>query len=235
MAFLRKSSTSALLAALLFGLGMGGAVAVAQHDEEDAHGEVGAHGDEHAEGEHGEAHAAGVELDPSRLIGQLVNFALWAGILWYMLKDRIPAFLASRRATIVSELDEAKRMKEEAERKFAEYSERIENLDSELDRMRAEMKQGGLSERDRIVAEAASRGEKMRAEARFLVEQQMKQLKEDLTREAIEAAIGAAEKILRDKTGAPDQERLATEYLDRLSSQLKDGQLKDGPSTPGSA
>lgn len=102
--------------------------ALAQHDEHgDGHdeavveheatheGEAG----EHGEGEHGEAH--GVELDGARLAGQIINFLLWAGILWYLLKDRLPAFLASRRAGIVTELDEAKRLKEEAERKFAEY------------------------------------------------------------------------------------------------------------------
>jgi len=175
--------------------------------------------------DHGEAHASG--LDYGRLMGQVVNFLLWAGILYWLLKDRLPAFLASRRAGIVGELDEAKRMKEEAERKFAEYSERIENLDAELDRMREQMTKGGHAERERIVADAAARGEKIRAEARFLVGQQMKQLREDLTREAVEGAVNAAEKILRERTAAPDQERLATEYLERLAVQLKDGALKN--------
>lgn len=225
-----RSTGHALLLAMLLGASFGGASAFAQHEEEghgvEAHGAAD-HEEGHAEGGHEEGGHEGVVLDGSRLFGQFFNFALWAGILWYLLKDRIPAFLATRRSTIVSELEDAKRMKAEAERKYEQYSERIENLDSELARMREEMKKGSLAERDRIVAEAANRGEKMRAEARFLVEQQMKQLKEDLTREAIEAAIGAAEKMLREKTAAPDQERLATEYLERLSAQLGDGQLKD--------
>lgn len=96
--------------------------------------------------------------------------------------------------------------------------------------MRREMKKGGLAERDKIVADAAARSEKLHAEARFLVEQQMKQLKDDLTREAIEAAIGAAEKILKERTQAADQERLANEYLERLGTQLKNLETKDGPS-----
>lgn len=212
----------------------------AGHAEEGGHADEG-HGDEAAHGghdehgdDHGEAHAA--ELDMPRLAGQIINFLLWAGILFWMLKDRLPAFLANRRMTIQGELDEAARMKAEAERKYAEYSERIENLDSELDRMREEMRKGGLAERDRIVADAASRGEKMRAEARFLVEQQMKQLREDLTREAIEAAVSAAEGILRERTldpasGASEQQRLATDYLDRLAVQLKDGALRTGEPT----
>lgn len=213
----------------------------AQHGEHDE--AVVEHGDAHEGGEHeagvheeghdGGAHAEhGVELEPNRLIGQLVNFAIWAGLLWYLLKDRIPAFLTSRRATIMTELDEAARMKAEAERKFAEYEARIENLDEELGRMRSEMQKGGLAERSRIVEEAARRGEKLHAEAKFLVEQQMKQLREDLTREAIEAAIGAAERILKERTATPDQERLANEYIERLSGQLtatSPAKRKDGP------
>ncbi len=104
---------------------------------------------------------------------------------------------------------------------FDEYTARIDNLDAELDTMRAEMREGGLAERNRIVEDAARRAEKMRAEAKFLIEQQMKTLREELTREAIEAAIGAAEKILRDGAAQPDQERLATAYIGQLERQLK--------------
>ena len=47
--------------------------------------------------------------------------------------------------------------------------------------------------RDRIVAEAEARATRMRDDTRFVIEQQMKQLRADLTREAIEAAVNAAE------------------------------------------
>ena len=243
MTRLRSTLHALVLATLL----AGPSSALAQHEEgahgEAAHGEAGhgeeghgeeGHGEEghgevgHGEEGHGETH--GVELDFARLTGQLINFALWAGILWYLMKDRLPAFLSSRRAGIVTELDEAKRLKDEAERKFAEYEARISNLDAELAQMRSEMQRGGLAERDKMVADASARSEKLRAEARFLVEQQMKQLRDDLTREAIEAAIGAATKILVERTQPADQERLANEYLERIATQMKSTQQKDGPS-----
>lgn len=179
------------------------------------HGEAGGHG----EGEHGAVHEP--EWDYTRLSGQLLNFAIWAALLIYVIRTRVPGYLAGRKAALVEGLEEARRMKDEAERKVDEYTARIDNLDAELDRMRAEMREGGLAERNRIVEDAALRAEKMRAEAKFLIQQQMKTLREELTREAIEAAIGAAEKILREKAAAPDQERLATEYLGHLERQLK--------------
>jgi F-type H+-transporting ATPase subunit b len=109
-------------------------------------------------------------------------------------------------------------MKLAAEAKYAEYSKRIDNMDAELSRVRDDMKKAGLEERDRLVKDASDKSEKMRAEARFLIDQQMKELKETLTREAIESAVSAAERILRERTTAADQQRLANEYLDQIKS-----------------
>lgn len=210
------------LAALVLGLGVAALPvrAVAQHGEEAApHGEAADHGEADAHGDHGAVHEP--EWDYTRLAGQLVNFGIWAFLLVYVIRSRAPGFLGARRAALVEGLEEARRIKEEAERKVEMYTSRIDNLDAELDRLRAEMQEGGKAERDRIVKDAADRAAKMHAEAKFLIEQQMKSLREELTREAIEAAVGAAEKILREKAGATDQERLATEYLAQLEQQLK--------------
>lgn len=219
MKTLARSALTVLAIPLAVGL-LAPAGVLAQHEDEHASaGEE--HGDEHAAAAaHGAADHHEPVWDYTRLAGQLVNFAIWLALLVYFVRTRAPGFLATRRASLVEGLEEARRMKEEAERKVEEYSARIDNLDAELDKMRAEMKQGGLSERDRIVKDAAARAEKMHDEAKFLVQQQIKTLREELTREAIEAAIGAAEKILREKAGA-DQERLATEYLGQLDRQLK--------------
>jgi F-type H+-transporting ATPase subunit b len=182
---------------------------LAQHDtEEEGVHEEGAH-EEHVP-----------EWNVTRLAGGFLNFAVWAGLVIYGLSKIVPPFLAKRRAGIVDGLEEARQLKDAAEAKHAEYSERIENLDAELERLREEFKRAGLEERDRMVAEASSRAEKTRAEARFLIEQQMKQLREDLTREAVEAAVSAAEKILRERSTAADQQRLADEYLSRLKGSI---------------
>lgn len=201
------------------------ATALAQdHGEHGEHGAVEAHGDAHgaAEGGHGDAHGGEhhAEINTFELGGSIVNFALLLVILFVLLRKSVPEFLRNRRASVVEGMEEARRVKEEAEAKYKEYSQRIDNLDAELDRLREEMRRAGMDERDRIVADASKRAEKMRDEARFLIEQQMKQLREDLTREAIEAAIGAAEAMLVKSTTPQDQERLAKEYLGSIRTSL---------------
>jgi F-type H+-transporting ATPase subunit b len=203
---------------------------VAEHG---GHGvaEHGAHGvAEHGVAEHGVAehgghggeHGHGSEaIDWNVMSGSFVNFGLWLALLYVLLRRPLSEFLTNRKAAVVEGLAEARRLKEEAEAKYREYSQRIDNLDAEIARLREEIRRGGLAERDRIVAEASRKAEKMRDEARFLVAQQLKQLREDLTREAIEAAVCRAEEILRSATTPQDQERLAREYLGTLRTSLR--------------
>ncbi|MCZ7682689.1 MAG: hypothetical protein M5U28_29400 [Sandaracinaceae bacterium] len=88
------------------------------------------------------------------------------------------------------------------------------------------MIQAGEAERDRIIAEAEARAARMRKDAQFVIDQQMKQLRTDLTREAIEAAIAAAGAVLAQQTGAADQQRLADEYLGKLASSIDDEEVR---------
>lgn len=184
------------------------------------HGEHGDHGEEgHGAGAHGDGHDT--SINTLELAGSFVNFGIWLALLVLMLRKPLSEFLRNRRASVVEGMEEAKRVKEEAEAKHKEYSERIENLDAELERLREEMRRAGQEERERIVAAANEKAAKMREEARFLVDQQMKQLRVDLTREAVEAAVQTAEALLAKQTTVSDQERLANDYLATLKASLK--------------
>ena len=79
-----------------------------------------------------------------------------------------------------------------------------------------------LAERDRIVSEAETKAARLRKETEFLVEQQMKQLRVDLTRAAVEAAVAAAGEVLSRETTAEDRERLARAYVERLKERFAD-------------
>jgi F-type H+-transporting ATPase subunit b len=171
---------------------------------------------------HGHHAGAGTEsIDWVQMGGSFFNFGIWLALLYFGLRRPMAEFLRHRRAAVVDSLEEARRVKEEAEAKYKEYSERIARLDAEIARLREEVHRAGMAERDRIVAEASRRAEKMREEARILIEQQLKQLREDLTREAIEAATRAAEDLLRQRLTAEDQERLVRDYLGTLRVSLR--------------
>ena len=146
------------------------------------------------------------------LINALVLFAIY----YYAGKKPIGDGLKARRDLVAKELDEAAKIKAEAKAKLDEYTERLEKLDQELDRMKQELVLAGEKDRDRMVKEAEEKAERMRKDAQFLLDQELKQLRVDLLKYTVDAASGAAEKVLASKLSAADHDRLADEYLAQL-------------------
>lgn len=155
-------------------------------------------------------------IDVTSLIASFVNFFILLSLFIFLFRDKLSTFLKERRAAIETELNEAARLRKEAEAKRQEYTERLAKLDEELEAIKRDMIAAGIKERDRILAEAEEKAARMRKEAEFLIEQQVKQLREDLTREAAESAVAAAEELLQKATTSFDQQRLAQEYLAAL-------------------
>ena len=161
------------------------AFAEAAHHESEAH-EVAEHEAGHDEGGH-DAHGGHGELTFMGVItsrefqGTIVNFvALLLLFGWVIRKKGNPA-LAERRKQVEAELEEAQRLRAEAEKRHMETATRLEKLDQEMVQIRADMIKAGEAERDRIVAQAEEKAARMRKDTSFLIEQQIKQLRKDLT------------------------------------------------------
>lgn len=181
--------------------------------EDDAHEDV-----EH--GAHGHV-TLGTVFSSIEFWGAVVNFGLLVFVLVLLGRKPLGNFLVGRRKGIEEGLAEAARLREAAQKRYEEYTDRLEKLDREIAEIRKEMIAAGEAERDRIVADAEAKAARMRREAEFLIEQQMKQLRVDLTREAVDAAVTAAEEVLRKGTSAGDQQRLAQQYVERLAEEAK--------------
>jgi F-type H+-transporting ATPase subunit b len=207
-------STLARAAARLGALGTALLVPALALAEEAEHG---------AHGEHG--------FDTTALIASFVNFAILIALFTYLFRDKVKSFLTERRAEVEQQLQEAARLKAEAEVKHKEYSERLAKLDQELGQIKADMIAAGKAERDRIVAEAEHKAARLRREAEFIVEQHVKQLRADLSHEAASEAIAAAEQLLLRATTTYDQQRLAQDYLKSLSETAPVSAPKKQPLT----
>ncbi len=147
----------------------------------------------------------------------LLNFALMAWMYYALGKKPIAEGLKNRRAAIAKEIEEAAKMREEAEARALKYQEKLKHLEVELKEARESLKAAGEADRDRIVREAEEKAARMERDAKFLVEQETKQMSVELTRTAVEMAMAAAEEILRKRITPADQERLAEDYLAQIS------------------
>jgi F-type H+-transporting ATPase subunit b len=187
------------------------------HDRAAAGHGVGAH-DAHDEAAHV---SLGDAVSSTGFIASIVNFALLLVVLFLILRRPLTQSLAARRTAIAEGLEEAAKLKATAEAKAKEYGDRLKSLGREMEDLRSEMIRSGEAERDRIVAEAEAKAARMRKDTEFLIQQQLKQLKIDMTRQAVDAAIAAAVEVLTKSATASDQERLATVYLDRLRAGVE--------------
>jgi F-type H+-transporting ATPase subunit b len=146
-------------------------------------------------------------------VAMLINFGILIGGYYLLGKDAVGAGLKARRDSIQKDIEEASRMRQEAEERAKKYQARLEGLEQEMAQARDALVRSGEAERDRIVKEAEAKAERMRKDAEFLVEQEMKQIRLDLWKDAVDAAVVAAEELLKKRVTPADQERLAEEYL----------------------
>jgi len=162
-------------------------------------------------------------------LAMVINFGILIAGYYLLGRKPIAAALQNRRDTIAKDIDEAHKMLAEAQARAQTYQAKLEHLEDEVKTARAALVQAGEAERDRIVGDAEAKAERMRKDAEFLVDQELKQIRQDLWRDTVEAAVGAAEELLKKRVTTADQERMAEDYLADL------GGKKTGPlATAGS-
>lgn len=203
------------------------------HGGHGGHGDHGAHAGFHQPGPinwfnpspHAEVEVHnGVETrrpGPPPFVGPIINFLILLGIGYMALRRSINPALASRRAAVEAELGEASRLRTEAEALHTEYTERLAGLEAEMERLKGEFVRAGEAERDRIVAEAKAKAERMRQDGAETLAQELKSMREDLRREAVLAAAAAAEETVRASINAADQTRLADEFVTGLEAHVR--------------
>jgi F0F1-type ATP synthase membrane subunit b/b' len=213
----RAGRAGALLAAALLSASLAGAAAET--------GEHEAHGDAAINWAHGfVGEKDGVEPGllwrprgmPAPYLAQVANTVVLFGILILVGRAPLAEALRRRRERIVAGMEEAAKMRSEAEVSLAGLEDKLRHLDEEIERVRREMREGAEVERRRLMTESRERRERLERDARVLVEQELKAAREVLVRETVVSAVRSAEEILAKRIGAADHERVADDYLEAV-------------------
>ena len=201
-----------------------------EHGAPDEHGAPGEHasGEHGAPGEHAEGHGHGpapinwTDLsDKSRpaFIALLVNFGLLAGLYYTLAKKPVAEGLKQRRINIGKDIDDARKMLEEAKERAKKYQGDLKNADEDAATAKAALVSAGKGEVERLLSDTDERSERMKRDAERLVEQERKQLQNDLLIETIDAAVVQAHKVLEKSATHEDHARLANELLAELAKK----------------
>jgi len=158
---------------------------------------------------------------PVPLLANIVNIAALIFLLVRFGRKPINEALKRRKKNIMAEFDKAKALKKSARDRLDKYEDDLAHLDDRLLALREQYAQEGELEEKRLREEMASTRERLLADADFRLSQEGKSARDELSREALEGALSAAEKLLLEKVGAADHERLAQEYLDQIGPALR--------------
>jgi len=215
------------------------AVSMRDHDAADAHS-----GDDHADGYEGgmdnpaeglvegraggqaethegvqeAGHGAGHHADgvPASVYWQAVNFFIFAFLLWFLLRKKVPAYFKERELNFNMALEKAEKAHQEAEAQKREVERRLQALQASADQSIAQAKAEAEELRIKILREAEELSERLKEDAHRTAEIELQRAKTELREEALSQAVTAAAKILSEKIADTDQKRLQSEFVEKI-------------------
>jgi F-type H+-transporting ATPase subunit b len=147
-----------------------------------------------------------------------VAFVLFIGVLGYFgVHKLVLSSVDQRRDKIKAELDEARRLKEEARALLAEYQRKQHEAEEEA----AGIIAGAKAEAERMVIEANAKMEEFVARRTKMAETKIAQAEaqavSDVRAAAADAAVAAAEKVLRESVKGDVADKLVAKGIEDLN------------------
>jgi len=147
---------------------------------------------------------------------KVMNFAVLAIALFFLLKKPLTQALNGRIEGIREQLEELEAKKKATEAELATYSDKLAKLEAEAQQIVDEYVRQGEASKARILEEAEATAEKMEAQAKKNIEHEFMQAKEQLKREIVDEAMAKAEALITGAISAEDQNKLVDEYLQKV-------------------
>jgi F-type H+-transporting ATPase subunit b len=147
---------------------------------------------------------------------RVMNFAVLAGALFFLLKKPVADALNGRIAGIKAQLEELESKKAQAEKTLADYEKKIATLDDEVSQIVAQYTEQGEAAKKRILDAAAASAEKLEEQAKRNIESEFKVARQKLQAEMMTQALEKAEELVKKTISSGDQDRLIDEYLEKV-------------------
>jgi len=158
-------------------------------------------------------------FDTAKFIAKVVNFLLFFGVLFFLVRKPIANFFSQRVQTIQDNLKLAEKSREEAKRQLDDIQAKMAELDHEISEIETVAKKEAERERERLKAEAEKEAERIVAHARVEVESMKRDAIQSLKAYAAEMALDEAETMIRKAVTESDHQRLFAEFSQKLEAR----------------
>jgi F-type H+-transporting ATPase subunit b len=161
-------------------------------------------------------HHGGIPKMP--MIWHAVNLGILLSLLTFLLRGPIRDALANRSASVKRDIDEANRLRKDAQHRMADLEQRLTGFEAELERMRTDAEADAVQEREVILTRAEADAVRIREGAERTIRDETDRARTALRREAAQLGISLARARLEAKIGPDDQARLTADFLSAVKS-----------------
>lgn len=148
----------------------------------------------------------------------VLNFLLLFGLLAWKAGPIARKAAEERHDQIKNALDEAAKLRAQAQTKLSELESKLKSADDEIKAMVDGIRTDAESDKARILENAEKLAAQMKRDAEARIAAEIQSARATLTREVTDAATAATEKILRDKLMPGDQTKLVTTFISDLGA-----------------
>lgn len=153
----------------------------------------------------------------SALLVRAMVFAVFAGLLVYLLRKPVSKFFSDRRENIAHTLEYLETQEKNLNEQVEILNKKMDDLAAEREAVMAKFEEEGCRERDRLIAEAQATAERIKEQAGLTLALEITQAKAALKAQVAETAARLAEELVKKSVTAEDQERLARDFLAQVT------------------
>ena len=147
---------------------------------------------------------------------RVLNFVIFAGILWYFVGGLAKRFFKNRRETIGGALDSLEERRARAREQLAAVESRIARLNEEREAILAESRKQAESLKAGIVDEAHRQAAQIVEQARMTAENEGRTVLAEVRAVIADEIVDAAEKALSSKLNAEAHDKLIANSLKKV-------------------
>jgi len=156
------------------------------------------------------------KAEPGLIIWTIISFILLVILLWKVAYPQILKGMKKREETIQQQLEEAQKMKKEAEHLLEDYKRQLAEARSEAQKIINEGKSLGENIRKETVQKAQEESNQIVKRAQEEIELQKQKAILELQEKIADLSIMAASKIINKSLNTEDNRRLVEEYVSKV-------------------
>lgn len=156
------------------------------------------------------------ETHISEVIFPAINFLIYAFIIAKYAVPPVRNLLRSRRDEVVATVAQASAKKRQAEAMVSEYRAKVAGLEDETRSIETSWREEAEKEKAKLLADGRRQAAKIKEDAEFLAEQELKVARQRIREEMAEQAAAAARLLVQRHFSAADQNRLVAQFIQDL-------------------